>query len=184
MVSYLLHTASEVKERAKKISVIIFDVDGVLTPGDITYDADGRELKSFNVLDGHRIKVARKLGLRVYFLTGRNSGVVDRRARELEIDGLFQGVLVKGLFFKDFIEKQQFHPDTIAYLGDDVIDIPVLRKVGLAGAVANCCSDITRFCHLKTKRSGGAGAAAEFIEFILRSSGLWQQVLDHYLQDE
>jgi YrbI family 3-deoxy-D-manno-octulosonate 8-phosphate phosphatase len=184
MVSFLDHDSTSVQERARHIKTIIFDVDGVLTPGDITYDSEGREIKSFNVLDGHRIKVAQKMGLQVYLMTGRVSHVVKVRAAELGIDGLLQGVLKKGLFFKDFLGQNNFLPEEIAFLGDDLIDIPVLRKVGLAGAVKNCSADITRFCHLQTDRCGGEGAAAEFIEFILKSKGLWQEVLDYYEQDE
>jgi len=184
MVSFLDHDSTSVQERARHIKTIVFDVDGVLTRGDITYDSEGREIKSFNVLDGHRIKVAQKMGLQVYLMTGRVSPVVKVRATELGIDGLFQGVLKKGLFFKEFLGKNKFLPDEIAFLGDDLIDIPVLRKVGLAGAVKNCSADITRFCHLQTDRCGGEGAAAEFVEFILKSKGLWQKVLDYYEQDE
>ncbi|MBN2381317.1 HAD hydrolase family protein [bacterium] len=183
MVSFLAQTARAVQKRARRVKAILLDVDGVLTSGGITYDDQGRELKTFNVLDGHRIKMAQKLGLQVYFLTGRVSGAVEFRAKELGLDGLFQGVHQKGTFLDAFLEQHNLTLDEIAYLGDDLIDILVLKRVGLAGAVQNCAQDIIRFCHLQTGRSGGSGAAAEFIEFILHSKKLWQQVLDFYEQE-
>lgn len=167
-------------QKAKKIKALLFDVDGVLTRGEIMYLEGGKEIKMFHVIDGHRIKIAQRYGMEIYFMTGRQSKVVAHRAAELKIDGIYQGALKKGEVLQQFLEEHDFQLFELAFLGDDLIDIPVLRKVGLAGAVANACPEVKEIAHYITEKKGGEGAAGEFIELILKAQGHWQHLMDFY----
>ena len=180
MIEFLRGDIQNIEQRARLIKAIALDVDGVLTRGDITYDDRGRELKSFNVLDGHRIKVAMKFGLAVFIITGRSSAVVDLRARELTITGVYQGAMKKGIVFEQLLAEQNVTAERVAFLGDDIIDIPALRRAGLAGMVANAHEHLACYCHVRTNRRGGEGAVADFIEFILDCQGYWSQLITDY----
>lgn len=180
MVNFLKGDEKIIRQNALLIKAIMFDVDGVMTKGEISYNADGKEIKSFNVRDGLRIKLAQKYGLKIIIVTGRLSSVVTLRANELKIDELYQGALNKGNILKKIQQKLNLKKKELAYIGDDIIDIPILRNVGLAGAVADCSSDILPFCHIITQKKGGEGAAGEFIEFILSAKGYWMEIIQDY----
>jgi 3-deoxy-D-manno-octulosonate 8-phosphate phosphatase (KDO 8-P phosphatase) len=164
-------------EKAKNVRCIVFDVDGVLTDGRILMDGEGNELKSFNVRDGLRIVMARKQGMKVAFLTGRESDAVSRRAAELSVDHVFQGVRDKSQALGSLLETTGLSRGGIAYLGDDIPDLPAMRAVGLAGAVGDASPEVLEASDWKARASGGCGAAGEFIEFILQSQGLWDEAL-------
>jgi 3-deoxy-D-manno-octulosonate 8-phosphate phosphatase (KDO 8-P phosphatase) len=164
-------------EKAKSVRCIVLDVDGVLTDGRIVMDGGGDEWKSFNVRDGLRIVMARNQGMKIAFLTGRESGAVSRRAAELSVDHVFQGVRDKSQTLDVILERTGLGRDGIAYLGDDIPDLPAMRAVGLAGAVGDAAPEVLEASDWRARAGGGCGAAGEFIEFILQSQGLWKKAL-------
>jgi len=127
----------EIQGKLKKIKMLILDVDGVMTDGRIIMDSDGREMKNFNVRDGHGLVMMQRHGIQVAILTGRTSAVVDHRARDLKITEVYQGALNKKEVFAEILKKNNLTPEAIAYMGDDIVDIPVLKTVGFSAAVAD-----------------------------------------------
>ncbi len=170
----------ELLEIAKKIKLLILDVDGVLTDGSIILDGNDNELKSFHVRDGHGIKMAMRAGIRVAIITGRYSKVVDRRARELGIKEVFQKCHDKMAAYGQLAEKYSLNDSEIAYVGDDVVDIPVLKTCGFAVAVADADEEVNAFVQMITKQCGGRGAVREVCDFILKAKGLWKDIIDGY----
>ena len=160
--------------RCRMITALILDVDGVLTNGDIVYTADGQEIKSFHVRDGSGIKVWQKAGKRVGLLSGRTSAVTRLRAKELGIDAVEQGSMEKGPGFHRLLQQWNVEASSVAYVGDDIVDVPIMRQVGLAIAPADGCLEARQTAHLVTRQPGGRGAVREAIEWLLRSQNLWQ----------
>lgn len=165
------------QEKARSVRCIVFDVDGVLTDGRILVDGRGEEWKFFDVRDGLRIVMARKQGVKIAFLTGRESEAVRRRAAELAVDRVLQGVRNKGEAVHALLEETGLGREGLAYLGDDVADIPAMRAAGLAGAVSDAAPEVLDASDWRSRKEGGRGAAGEFIEFILQSQGLWEKAL-------
>lgn len=172
----------DILERAKKVKLLILDVDGVLTDGRITYASDGTEAKSFNVKDGHGIKLAQRAGIQIALLSGRASEAVTRRARELEIEMVYQRALKKGEAYKQILAQAALRDADVAYVGDDVVDIPVLQRVGFPVAVANAADEVRHEAVWVTKTPGGHGAVRETIELILQAQGRWDRVLARYYE--
>ncbi len=166
----------------EKIKLLLLDVDGVLTDGRIIYDSNGVEYKAFDVKDGHGIKLVQRAGIRVGIITGRDSQVVALRAAELGIDLVYQGAKDKRVPFQDILEKLALTPEEVAYVGDDVIDIPVMRAVGFAAAVADAMEEVKPVAHMVTKRCGGRGAVREVCDHLLRESGRWSAVTSRYFE--
>jgi 3-deoxy-D-manno-octulosonate 8-phosphate phosphatase (KDO 8-P phosphatase) len=167
-------------ERARKTRMLIMDVDGVLTDGRIIQDSYGHELKMFDVKDGHGIVMAHRAQLRTALISGRASETITRRAEELGIELVFQKIWNKLEVYEKILVDTELTHDEVAYIGDDVIDIPLLRRVGLAVAVADAVNEVKAAAHLITQRSGGQGAVREVIEFILRAQGHWDTLLERY----
>jgi len=166
-----------------KIKLLLLDVDGVMTDGRITFDSDGIESKSFDVKDGHGLKLLQRAGIEVGIITGRQSAVVTRRAEELGIELVFQGVKDKLVPFNEILEKRSLTPEEVAYVGDDVVDLPVMRRVGFAATVADAVEDIKPFADLVTDHAGGRGAVREVCDFLLKKTGLWAVVANRYFED-
>jgi 3-deoxy-D-manno-octulosonate 8-phosphate phosphatase (KDO 8-P phosphatase) len=167
-------------ERARKTRLLIMDVDGVLTDGRIIYDYDGHELKVFDVKDGHGIVMAHRAQLRTALISGRESEVIARRAQELGIELVFQKIWNKLEVYEKILSDYQLMHDEVAYIGDDLVDIPLLRRVGLAVAVADAVDEVKVACHVITQRPGGQGAVREVIELILRAQGHWDNLMERY----
>lgn len=165
-----------------RIKLLLLDVDGVMTDGRIIYDSNGGETKAFDVKDGHGLKLVQRAGIRIGIITGRESAVVARRAAELGIDIVYQGVRDKRVPFVEILEKLELTPEEVAYVGDDVVDLPVMRVVGFAATVADAVEDVKPFAHLVTKRQGGRGAVREVCDYLLRESGRWSAVTEHYFE--
>ncbi len=165
-----------------KIKLLLLDVDGVLTDGRIIYDSEGGETKSFDVKDGHGLKLLQRAGIRVGIITGRQSAIVARRAEELGIELVYQGAKDKSLPFNEIMQKLALAPEEIAYVGDDVVDLPVMRKVGFAATVADAVDDVKPFADMVTKLPGGRGAVREICDYILKESGRWSAVTRHYFE--
>ncbi len=172
---------SNLTARAAAIRLVLLDVDGVLTDGSITYDAAGVEGKSFHVRDGHRIKLAVRHGLRFGIITGRASTIVERRAAELHIAIVHQGALRKLPVFDEILAAERLAPEQVAYMGDDIVDLPVMRRVGLAATVADAPAVVRDRAHFIAAAAGGRGAVAELVELILRARGDWEEIIAGYL---
>jgi 3-deoxy-D-manno-octulosonate 8-phosphate phosphatase (KDO 8-P phosphatase) len=166
-----------VATRAKKIRVLVMDVDGVLTDGHIWLlsrrDGTASEIKGFSAYDGAGLKLARAAGLRTGVITGRESSAVSQRARESEIEFVFQGRATKLGAYEEILRATGASDREVAYVGDDLPDIPLLQRAGLAVAVANAAPEVKRAAHYVTARSGGDGAVREVIELIVKAQGKW-----------
>lgn len=167
-------------ERARKTRLLMMDVDGVLTDGRIIQDGHGHELKVFDVKDGHGIIMAHRAKLRTALISGRESETIRRRAEELGIELVFQKIWNKLEVYEKILVDTELTHDEVAYIGDDLIDIPLLRRVGLAVAVADAVDEAKAAAHLITQRPGGQGAVREVIELILRAQGHWDSLLERY----
>jgi 3-deoxy-D-manno-octulosonate 8-phosphate phosphatase (KDO 8-P phosphatase) len=163
------------------IQMLILDVDGVLTDGTLFIHSDGSESKCFNTLDGHGIKMWQRAGLRVALLSGRASGPTKRRAEQLNIEYVFEDCLNKLPVLQEFLEQLGLSPEAVAFIGDDLTDLPVIRYVGFGAAVANAVDEVKKYADYVTERPGGAGAVREMIEYILKKTGQWQELMKKYL---
>lgn len=181
----MTESALSLEDRARRIKVLLFDVDGVLTDGSITIlpgpNGQGTEVKSFSAHDGMGIAMARVAGLKIGWITKRQSQVVTIRARDLRIDHLYQGQHYKVQALDRVIAEEHCTLDEIAYVGDDIIDLPVLRKVGLAIATANARPQVKAMAHFVTTNSGGYGAGRDAIDFLLAARGVLEETIEKYL---
>lgn len=173
------------EERARRVKVLLFDVDGVLTNGDITIipgaDGKGTEVKSFSAHDGMGISLARLAGLKIGFVTKRNSQVVALRARDLKIDHLYQGQSHKMQAVEQILLDEACTLDEVAYVGDDIVDLPVMRVAGFAVATANARPQTKAVAHYVTPLAGGFGAGRDAIDFILSAKGVLEETIERYL---
>lgn len=170
--------------RAKKIKCVILDVDGVLTDGGIYAAPDGSELfKPFFARDGLAVSLARKVGLTTAIITGRASSIVANRAQELHIDLVYQGCLDKRASYADIRKKTGFTDEEIAYVGDDIVDLPIMRQVGLPCAVGDAVPEVKEIAQIIAAQPGGRGAVREIYEIILKTQGLWDRVLTAFQND-
>ena len=172
----------DITEKAKKIKLFIFDIDGVLTDGKIIYTDTGQELKFFDVKDGHGIKIMQRAGIEAAFITARNSKVVSVRAKDLGIEHVYQGNLNKLEAFDDLLGKTGIKPEEVAYIGDDIIDLPILTRVGLSFAVGDALDEVKEVVDVVTDKLGGNGAVREAVELILKSNGDWDKATERYRQ--
>ncbi len=165
---------------ARKIRMIALDVDGVMTDGIITMNPDGTEAKGFHVRDGFGIILAKRAGLEFSLITGRLSSTVEHRARQLEIEELHGGFVDKRDILTDILKRHNLKWDQAAYMGDDLFDLPVLRKVGLSAAPADACEEVLAEVKWVSGKPGGYGAVRELIELIMKSQDLWDSVTDKF----
>jgi len=173
--------SAAVARRARAIRVLLTDVDGVLTDGHVwllsQLDGTTLELKSFDAHDGAGLTIMKIAGLRTGVITGRNSPSVARRAAECGMEFVYQGVPVKIPIYEEILKKAGVHDAEVAYVGDDLPDIPVMKRVGLAVAVGNATPETKRAAHYTTARSGGDGAVREVVELILKAQGRWEEMI-------
>jgi 3-deoxy-D-manno-octulosonate 8-phosphate phosphatase (KDO 8-P phosphatase) len=172
--------AETLKERLLKIKAVLIDNDGVLTDGRIVYGDYGDELKFFDVQDGFGMVLLRRAGFRVMIVSGKKSRLNKRRAKELGVDKLFQGATDKLKVFEQILKKYKIAADEALYIGDDLIDLPVMRRAGFAAAVANAVPEAKEAAHYVTERGGGRGAVREVIDLLLKTQGKWQAVTERY----
>jgi 3-deoxy-D-manno-octulosonate 8-phosphate phosphatase (KDO 8-P phosphatase) len=159
------------KAKIKKIKLLLLDVDGVMTDGRIILDNQGNELKAFHVRDGHGIKMAQRAGIIVGIITGRKSEVVNIRARELGIQDVHQGTYEKIAVFDSIVLKYKLRDEEVAYMGDDIVDIEIFKRAGIAVTVADADPVVKPHVDLITKAEGGKGAVREFINLIMKNQG-------------
>ena len=169
--------------RAKKVKLIIFDVDGVLTDGGLYFSDEGMEFKRFNSLDGHGIKMLKNFGVEPAIITARESSNVKHRMNNLGIEHYYQGQSNKVEAFEDLLNKLNLSADEVAYMGDDVIDLPVMRKVGLPIAPNNAHELVKENSCVVTDKNGGYGALREACDFILKTQDKFDQAMNIYLND-
>ena len=167
-------------EKTKYIRLLVLDVDGVMTDGKIIMDHMGHEIKNFDVKDGHGIKILMKYGIDVILLTGRRSSVVEHRARDLGIGEIHQGIFNKLGVSEDILKKRSLDYANIAYVGDDIVDIPLLKRVGFSVAVADAADDVKKCVDYVTRNKGGHGAVREVCELILQGQDKWDDVAKKY----
>lgn len=171
----------DIDAKAKAIKMVIFDVDGVLTNGSLIIGDDGQEYKAFHSRDGHGIKMLLKTGVEVAIITGRTSEVVNHRIRDLGIKTVYQGQHDKTIAFADLLASKNLTADECAYVGDDVVDLPVMGQVGLAIAVQDAHPMVTQHAHWQTPSKGGQGAGRDVCEMIMEAQGHLQSELQSYL---
>ncbi|APZ43932.1 KdsC family phosphatase [Acidihalobacter ferrooxydans] len=174
-------SAAALHERLCAIRMVIFDIDGVLTDGSLYLGDDGQEYKAFNSRDGLGMRMLADSGVQLAILTGRRSRVVERRAADLGIEHVIQGRREKLPAFEELLAATGLAPATVAYMGDDVVDLPVMRRVGLSVAVADAVSTVREHAHLTTALGGGHGAARELCERIMLAQGSLERQLAPYL---
>jgi 3-deoxy-D-manno-octulosonate 8-phosphate phosphatase (KDO 8-P phosphatase) len=171
----------EVERRAACVRLLLLDCDGVLTDGRITPVEGGEELKSFHTHDGHGLVMLHRAGLRSGIISGRTSRLVELRANDLGISFVRQGALNKIEVFESLLAEAGIEPEGVAYVGDDVVDIPLMRRCGLGIAVADATPDTRDAAHHVTRLPGGHGAVREVCELILKAQGRWDELMKRYL---
>ncbi len=170
----------DIKNKAKKIVCFVFDVDGTLTDGTIYIGKDGEMQKAFNVKDGFAIFAARKLGYKMAIITGRQSEIVSRRAQELGIENVYQAVKDKLVALNDLCTKLDIKLEQIAYIGDDINDLRVMKNAGFSACPSDAVEEIKCNANLITPQKGGSGAARYVIEFVLKEQGNWEKIVQTF----
>ena len=177
----MIEQAENLIERARKIGLLVLDCDGVLTDGRIIMLPGGDETKAFDVKDGHAMVMAQRAGLKIAIISGRKSSVVRARAEELGVARLHEMALVKTEPYEEMLFEEGLKDEQVCYVGDDVVDIPLLKRAGLAVAVADAVEEAKAYSHIVTDRKGGRGAVREIIEFILKAQDKWDNAIARYV---
>ena len=175
----------EVLERARRIKVFLMDVDGTVTDGGVCLiaatDESGSstvsEMKVFNAQDGQGLSLAHTMGIKTGFITGRHSPAVQRRAQEMKVDYVYLGQAKKTAAFEEVLQKADVTPEEVCYMGDDLPDMPLAGRVGLAVCVADGAPELKAICHYTTHRQAGHGTAREVVELILKAQGRWEEAI-------
>lgn len=168
-------------QRARRVKLIAFDVDGVMTDGTLFLGDDGQEFKGFHSLDGHGLKMLKGSGVELAIITGRTSRVVEHRAANLGITHLYQGAHDKLDIYQQLLAKLGLPPEETAYMGDDVVDLPVMRRAGLAITVPAAPELVKAYSHYITGREAGRGAVREACEWLMRAQNTWDRMMATYL---
>jgi len=164
----------------EKVKLLLLDVDGVLTDGRIIYGSQGLEMKAFDVKDGHGLKLVQRAGIEVGIITGRESDIVIRRAEELGVAYLYQGAKDKLVPYLEVLEISGLRDDEVAYVGDDLVDLPILRRVGFSATVSDALDEVKARVDFVSRLPGGRGAVREICDYLLRESGRWDNVTSRY----
>jgi len=179
----LNNVSGEVINKAKKIRLLLLDVDGVLTDGRIIYDSRGRDSKFFDVHDGLGVFVLHKAGINTILITAKSSKTISHRAKDMRVAEVYGDIFPKTAVLDKILKKYKVTLDEICFVGDDLVDLPLMKKVGLAVAVANAAAEIKEAACCVTVKSGGRGAVREVAELILKAQGRWQGILEFYGQN-
>lgn len=170
----------ELVERARKIKVLLLDVDGVLTDGRIIYDAKGKDSKFFDVHDGLGVYVLNKAGIKTIIVTAKSSGTIKPRARDMHVAQVFADVSPKSAILDRILKKYKVSKDEVCFVGDDLVDLGLMKVVGFPVAVFNACPEIKQAASYITIKHGGRGAVREIAELILKSQGKWRDTIRFY----
>ncbi len=172
----------EIIEKAKKIKLLILDVDGVLTDGRLFFDDQGKEYKCFHARDGHGIKLLRQSGVEVAVISGRKSNSVALRMKSLGVEHVYQGHENKIAAFNEILQILSIQPEQAAHVGDDLLDLPIMKRVGLSIAVNDANDAVKRYADWSTNTLGGLGAVREVCDFIMQAQGAYDEMVQGYLQ--
>ena len=178
--SVVKRLTADIRERVKRVKLLALDVYGVMTDGRLYYHDDGTETKAFDVRDGHGIKMLKHAGIETVLISGRSSPLVEKRAADLGIEVVAQGVRDKVPILESFLEKRKLSMEVVAFVGDDVVDISLMTRAGFAVAVADASEHLFDMAHYVTLAPGGRGAVREVAELILGVQGKWQEVTKIY----
>lgn len=173
---------SETIERIKKIKVLVVDIDGVMTDGRIVYSGYGDELRFFDVQDGFGITLINRAGIKTVIVTAGKSKIVKHRARDLKVSKTYHGFMNKIEAFTDLMKHFNVTPEEVCFIGDDLIDIPILKRAGLAVVVPNAMAEVKKYAHIITENKGGRGAVREICDLILKTQGKWDLVTSKYFE--
>ncbi len=174
--------SADVKERASKVKLVMLDVDGVLTDGRLYMGSNEYEGRSFYVRDGLGIRLGQRGGLLFGIISGRESRVVAERAEELYITEVHQGISDKGSCIEQILERTKLPAEATCFMGDDLIDVPAMRRVGLAAAPRDAAPEAIEAAHVVTRCDGGRGAVREVVDLVLKATGKWDQLMSRYLK--
>lgn len=167
-------------ERAGRIRLLLLDVDGVLTDGRIIYDSAGRDMKLFDVHDGLGVYLLKKAGIPTIMITAKGSKAIKPRARDMQVEAVFENISPKSSVLDGILKKYRVSQDQVCFMGDDLVDLCLMKRVGFAVAVFNACPEIKRASHYVTLRQGGRGAVREVAELILKTQGKWLEAVKAY----
>jgi len=170
------------QERAQKIKLLILDVDGVLTDGRIIYDSKGRDLKLFDVHDGLGVHLLRRMGIKTIIITAKGSKAIKPRAKDMQVDKVYANIMPKTRAYEKILKDYGISAEEVCFIGDDLVDIGILKRVGLPVAVLNACPEVKEVSLYITERKGGRGAVREVVELILKAQNKWQEALKIYDQ--
>ncbi|HNX80861.1 MAG TPA: HAD-IIIA family hydrolase [Candidatus Omnitrophota bacterium] len=166
--------------KAKKIKLFLFDVDGVLTDGRIIYDSGGRDMKFFDVHDGLGVHLLHKAGIPAILVTAKSSRAISPRARDMHVAEIFANIVPKSAVLEKIVKKFAVSLEEIAFVGDDLVDLPLMSRVGLPVAVLNACDEVKAKAAYVTAKRGGRGAVREVVELVLKSQGVWEKLVGDY----
>lgn len=169
-----------IKEKAKKIKLLMLDVDGVLTDGRIVYDSKGRDSKFFDVHDGLGVYVLRRMGIKTVLVTAKNSQVIAPRAKDMQVEAIYKDIFPKSKVVELVKKRFNLNREQICFVGDDLVDYSAMTRCGLPIAVSNACKEIKDIADYITKKPGGRGAVREVAEILLKSQGKWKKALTIY----
>jgi 3-deoxy-D-manno-octulosonate 8-phosphate phosphatase (KDO 8-P phosphatase) len=172
----------DILDKAAQIKLLIFDVDGVLTDGRLFFGDDGQEYKAFHSRDGHGMKMLQASGVEIGIITGRTSKVVEHRMANLGVQHVYQGKHEKLPAFEELIAKLNLKPEQVAYMGDDVVDLPIMLRVGLAVATNDAHALVRKHAHWQSSHDGGQGAARDLCELIMQAQGTLDSAMQPYLK--
>lgn len=175
-----INIEESVLSKVKKIRLLLLDVDGVLTDGRIIYDSRGRDSKFFDVHDGLGVYLLYKAGIKTILVTAKASRAILPRARDMRIEEVYADVSPKSLVLEKILKKYRLKADELCFVGDDLVDLSLLKRVGFPVAVFNACPEVKRAAHYITIRQGGRGAVREVAELILKGQGRWQELVGAY----
>jgi 3-deoxy-D-manno-octulosonate 8-phosphate phosphatase (KDO 8-P phosphatase) len=174
--------SAALKKRASQVKLLLMDVDGTMTDGGVTLlsqpDGSALEIKTFDAHDGQGLTLAHTAGIRTGCITGRESGALLRRAHEMKMEFIYMKIPLKMPAYEEILKKAELPDSAVAFVGDDLPDIPLLRRVGLGVAVGNAVPDVKKVAHYTTKALAGHGAVREAVELILKSKGIWEEMID------
>ena len=173
---------TQLKDRVRKVRLLVLDVDGVLTDRRILLGSDGNMVKAFDVRDGFGLILARQAGLRTAIITAEKSTAVSLRAKQLKVEWIAQGALNKREAFRRCLSRFRLSPVAVGFIGDDLLDLPILTQVGFSATVPDAPAEVKRHVHYVTTAHGGRGAVREVVEMILRAQGHWDGIVDNYLR--
>ena len=184
-LAHFMRISPALKKRAAQIQLLLMDVDGTMTDGSVTLlsqiDGTALEIKTFDAHDGQGLTLARTAGLRTGCITGRESAALLRRAHEMKMEFIYMKQPVKMPAYEEILHKAGVSDSAVAYIGDDLPDIPLMRRAGLAVAVGNAVPEVKHAAHYTTKALAGHGAVREAIELVLKSKGIWEVMIDQAL---